>query len=150
MQSVKFVMAKTSPCIYPQMSVIEGFSDLTRPSVYKFNNAIVFEYLQVPHIPYELDYAEVFITLCVELSKLYEKLIHEECYSNSVVYDTIVRLDTRLKHHIINSVSKQVTEVCAAKVKAGTRSLRQLAGIRTVIKSTNSNTSLNNTTGKYR
>lgn len=124
------------------MSPIEGLSDLARPSVYKFNNAIVFEHLQVPHIPYELDYVEVFITLCVQLSNLYEKLIHEECYSNSVIYDTIVRLDTRVKHHIINAVSKQITEVSSAKVKAGTRSLRQLAGSNIALKSTGSSANL--------
>ena len=129
MQSVKFVMAKNSTCVYPQMSPIEGFSDLARPSVYKFHNAVVYEHLQLPHIPFELDYLEVFSGLCVELSKLYEKLIQEECFSNPVIYDAIVRLDTRVKHHIINLVSKEVTDVCAAKMKAGTRTLRSLAGI---------------------
>lgn len=67
--------------------------------------------------------------LCTELSKLYEKLIHEECYSNQVIYDAIVRLDTRVKHHIINLVSKEVTDASAAKMKSGTRTLRSLAGI---------------------
>jgi len=129
MQSVKFVMAKNSTCIYPQLSPIEGFSDLARPSVYKFNNAVVYEHLRLPHIPFELDYLEVFTVLCTELSKLYEKLIHEECYSNQVIYDAIVRLDTRVKHHIINLVSKEVTDASAAKMKAGTRTLRSLAGI---------------------
>jgi hypothetical protein len=111
------------------MSPIEGFSDLSRPSVYKFNNAVVFEHLQLPHIPYELDYAEVFVGLCVELSRLYEKLVHEECYSNQVLYDAIVRLDTRVKHHIINMAAKEITEACARKVKAGTKGLRALAGV---------------------
>eukprot|EP01032_Pedospumella_encystans_P014292 gene14292-16429_t len=129
MQSVKFMMAKNSTCVYPQMSPIEGFSDLARPSVYKFNNAVVFEHLRLPHIPFELDYLEVFTGLCVELSKLYEKLIHEECYANQIIYDTIVRLDTRVKHHIINLVSKEVTDACSAKMKSNTRSLRSLAGI---------------------
>jgi hypothetical protein len=129
MQGVKFMMAKTSPCPYPQMSPIEGFSDLSRPSVYRFNNSVVYEHLQVPHIPFDLDYVEVFLGLCTQLSRLYEKLVHEDCYSNQVVYDAIVRLDTRVKHHVINQVAKEVTEACARKMKNGTRSLRFLAGM---------------------
>ena len=129
MQSVKFVMAKNSNCIYPQTSPIDGYSDLARPSVYKFHSTIVYEHLQLPHIPFELDYVEVFYSLCVELSKLYDKLISDECFGNQVVYDAIVRLDTRVKHHIINLVSKEITEISAVKVKAGTRGLRSLAGI---------------------
>ena len=129
MQGVKFVMAKNSTCIYPQMSPIEGLADLARPSVYKFNNAVVYEHLQLPRIPYELDYAEVFIGLCGELSRLYEKLIHEECYSNQMIYDTIVRLDTRVKQQILTLVAKEVNDACSRKMKGGTRSLRELAGI---------------------
>lgn len=144
MQSVKFMMAKNSTCVYPHMSPTEGFSDLARPSVFKFNNAVVFEHLRLPHIPFELDYLEVFTGLCVELSKLYEKLIHEECYANQVIYDTIVRLDTRVKHHIINLVSKEVTDACSAKMKTNTRSLRSLAGIFFLSSSNSSNHNNNN------
>lgn len=129
MQGVKFMMAKTSPCLYPQMSPIDGLSDLSRPSVYKFNNAVVFEHLQLPHIPYDLDYAEVFVSLCTQFCRLYDKLVHEECYTNQVVYDAIVRLDTRVKHHVINQVAKELTEACARKMKGATRALRSLAGM---------------------
>lgn len=80
MQGVKFMMAKTSTCLYPQTIASEVFADLSRPSVYKFNNQVVFEYLQVPHIPFELDYVEVLFSLFDEMNKLYVKLMHEECY----------------------------------------------------------------------
>ena len=80
MQSVKFVMAKNSNCIYPHTVPIEGFTDLQRPNVHKFNNAVVFEYLQISHIPFELNYVEVFSALCNALSKLYTKFLHEDCY----------------------------------------------------------------------
>jgi hypothetical protein len=130
MQGVKFVMAKNSNCIHPQPNHIESLSDLSRPSVYKFNNTIVYEHLQLPHIPFELDYVEVLYCLFIELSKLYEKFLHEDCYSNQVVYDTIVRLDTRVKHHVISMLSKEITDVCVNKTKSGTRGLRSLAGMR--------------------
>ena len=80
MQSVKFVMAKNSNCIYPHTIPIEGFTDLQRPNIYKFSNTVVFEYLQVPHIPFDLNYVEVLSALCDALSKLYDKFLQEECY----------------------------------------------------------------------
>lgn len=81
MQSMKYVMAKTSPCVYPDVIPIEGLSDLTRgPNIYKFNNSIVYEFLQTPTIAYELDYCEVVINLCDIFYKLYENLFHKESY----------------------------------------------------------------------
>jgi hypothetical protein len=80
MQSVKFVMAKNSNCIYPHTIPIEGFTDLQRPNIYKFSSSVVYEYLQVPHIPFDLDYVEVLSALCEALSKLYDKFLHEECF----------------------------------------------------------------------
>eukprot|EP00601_Ochromonadales_sp_CCMP2298_P024552 CAMPEP_0173276808 /NCGR_PEP_ID=MMETSP1143-20121109/3725_1 /TAXON_ID=483371 /ORGANISM="non described non described, Strain CCMP2298" /LENGTH=272 /DNA_ID=CAMNT_0014213819 /DNA_START=109 /DNA_END=924 /DNA_ORIENTATION=+ len=134
MQSVKLMMAKSSPCVIPQSNHQEKSSqdiiaDLQRPSVHKFLNYVVFEHLHVPHIPFELDYVEVFSCLCIELSKLYEKLMEVECYSNPIVYDAIVRLDTRIKHHIINLVAKELTAISSRKVKSSTSRLRAMAGI---------------------
>jgi hypothetical protein len=83
MQSVKFVMARNSQCIYPQTIPLESSTDrtdLVRPSVYKFNNTVVFEHLVVLNIPYALDYVEVLIALCEALSNLYDNLLHEDCY----------------------------------------------------------------------
>lgn len=118
MQSVKYVMAKNSSCIYPQMNPIDGLSDLLRPSVYKFNNAVVFEYLEDPHVAFDLDYVEVLYGLCDELIMLYESIVSEECYSDTVVYDAIMRLDSRIKYHIINLISKEINEICLGKVKS--------------------------------
>ncbi len=85
LQSVKYVMAKNSSCMYPQVTPLEGggMTDLQRPSVYKFNQTIVYEYLHIMHIPYQLDHVEVLIGLCDALSKLYDKILHEECYRYS-------------------------------------------------------------------
>lgn len=80
MQSVKYVMAKNSPCIYPQTVPIEGMGDLARPSVYKFNNTVVYEYLQIVPINFDLDYPEVIISLCDMMEKLYDKLFHKESF----------------------------------------------------------------------
>lgn len=127
MQSMKFVMAKNSNCIYPQLNPIEGYQDLLRPSIYKFNNIVVYEYLEEPHIPFELDYVEVLYGLCDMLILLYEELVFiEDCYENQLIYDTIVRLDTKIKHHIINLISKEITQLCISKVKAANSTLQNL------------------------
>lgn len=81
-QGMKYVMAKNSPCVYPQSIPSDGsMADLARPSLYKFNNNVVYEYLQVVPVAFELDYLEVMFSLCEALFKLYEKLFHVECFS---------------------------------------------------------------------
>eukprot|EP01034_Spumella_vulgaris_P026344 gene26344-32910_t len=129
MQSVKFVMARNSQCIYPQTVPLDASADLVRPSVYKFNNTVVFEHLTVLNIPYALDYVEVLIALCEALSNLYDNLLHEDCYNNQIVYDTIVRLDGRIKHHVINMIGKELTEASSNKLKSATNSLRSGTGV---------------------
>jgi hypothetical protein len=42
-----------------------------------------------------------------------------------VAYDTIVRLDSRIKHHFINAIAKELTEVAIQKVKSETTKLRR-------------------------
>lgn len=78
--SRKYMMAKTSPCVYPNTVPIEGLSDLTRPNLYKFNNTIVYEFLQVHTIAFELDYREVVIQLSNTFLQLYDKFFHQECF----------------------------------------------------------------------
>jgi hypothetical protein len=78
MQGMKYMMAKTSPCIYPNIVPTEGVQDVQRPGVYKFLNNIVYEYLQLMSIPFELDYRIVLINLCEMLWKLYDKLFYPE------------------------------------------------------------------------
>eukprot|EP01031_Cornospumella_fuschlensis_P029729 gene29729-35894_t len=54
MQSVKYFTSKTSPCVYPQTSPADSpaplessrATDLARPTLFRFGNAVVFEHLQ--------------------------------------------------------------------------------------------------------
>ena len=77
---MKYVMAKNSTCYYPQTIPNENLTELSRPSIYKFSNNIVYEYLQIFPLAYELDYMEVVITLADIFFKLYEKLFHPESF----------------------------------------------------------------------
>lgn len=80
MQGMKYVMAKNSPCIYPQTVALEGLSDLTRPSVYKFQNSITYEYLDDVNVGLDMDYLEVLPALCEVLFQVYDKLYHVETF----------------------------------------------------------------------
>ena len=69
-QSVKFMLAKNSTCVYPQYSTTnnsnndnDNNNDPTRSNVYKFNGNVVYEYLVFPSIPFELDYVSIFYLL---------------------------------------------------------------------------------------
>lgn len=122
MQSMKFMMAKQSPCIYPQTHPIDSsaamITDMQRPSVYRFNSIVVYEYLLVPHIPFELDYIEVLTSLCDALTLLYEYFRKEEqCFNSTALYDTVIRLDGRFKHHVINVVAKEITEFSSSIIR---------------------------------
>ena len=50
-------------------------------------------------------------------------------YSNPIVYETIVRLDGRIKHHVVNLLAKELTEIASSKVKREMNSLRSLSGL---------------------
>jgi hypothetical protein len=132
MQGVKYVLAKNSSCIYPStpVSVVEGINEqqLSRPSIYKFQNTVVYEYLDTTNIGLELDYLEVIPALCDTLHEIYGRIFTEETFSNQLAYETIVRLDTRIKHHIINCIAKELTEVSNQKVKANVSFLRSISG----------------------
>lgn len=79
MQGMKYMMAKTSPCIYPNLVPTEsGLQDIQRPCVYKFLTNIVYEYLQLLNINFELDYRLVMINLCDMIWKLYDKLFYPD------------------------------------------------------------------------
>ena len=139
-QSVKFMTARTSACIYPQYSsrVSDQHSSLdasshhhnqqpddgssptgktslgkTTPQVYKFNGQIVFEHLLTPHVAFELDYVEVFGALCVVLSSTYDSfLMSQDCSFLAPVNEAVLRLDARFKNHVLSIVTKELTAFC--------------------------------------
>lgn len=126
MQSVKYVMAHTSPCMYPnlRLSITQNHinmkgefstegdcgvsnspgtqeassypknstsnpslganpleqSNLAKPFLHKYQSEIVYEVLLTPHVPFELDYLEVFSSLCDVLILTYVTLHDATCY----------------------------------------------------------------------
>lgn len=66
-----------------------------------------------------------FIYIFLSNHILFQTLFYFIC-SNHLIYETIVRLDTRIKHHIINMISKELTEISTNKIHTNTNYLRSL------------------------
>lgn len=81
-----------------------------RPSMIKKDNVIIYQFLQTPHVPCELDYAQVLSSLCDVLTLVYRKFI-DPSSATAGIYDVIIRIDQRIKHHVISSTSMDVSRV---------------------------------------
>mmetsp|Transcript_17359 Transcript_17359/g.29055 ORF Transcript_17359/g.29055 Transcript_17359/m.29055 type:complete len:272 (-) Transcript_17359:2070-2885(-) len=123
-QGVKYMMATTSNSAYPEFLPFEGDGDQLRSSIFRFKDDVVYEYLLLPHLPFVPDYLEVMSSLCDMLSMLYENMNHKDTYGNSVLYEAVVRLDTRIKHYVVSSVAKEFTANCVKDVQGELKSLR--------------------------
>ena len=94
------------------------------PSIHKFDSTIVFEHLITCHVPFELDHVEVCVGLCEILISLYDRFPCEECYTNAVIYDSIMKIDGRMKRYVVSLIAKELTDFCTVAVKNETESLR--------------------------
>jgi len=85
---------------------------LTSFKLWKFQKDIVYEYFTPvsPHVAYPLSYDVVLDTLCSVLISIYLRFNEEICYSNNHVYEALVKLDAKVKHHIINPVARELTD----------------------------------------
>ncbi|CAM9666660.1 unnamed protein product [Ectocarpus sp. 4 AP-2014] len=90
----------------------------------KFNNEVVYENLLTPEVPFALDYLEVVFSLCEVMCRIYAKFVEEECYKNAFVYDGLVKVDNKIKHHIINVFAKDFTDMSTNIAKDELRTLR--------------------------
>ncbi len=96
-QGMKYVLARTSNGVYPQFTAVADDQDQIRSTVYKFDNDVIYQYLNFPHVPFELDYIEVLFSLCDMLQLLYKKLWHIDSYRYLyciLIYTSTYRLHT--------------------------------------------------------
>lgn len=117
MRLAKYATARHSECVYPQLSVLNTVSESTesdgvmRTGLFRFSHEIVYMHLVTPHVPFPIDYVEVIHSLCEVLVLVYHKLVHCESWQSPAVYDMLVRVDSRIKHHIINRIAKELTDL---------------------------------------
>lgn len=158
MQSVKYVMAKNSPCMYPnitcslgghsggasmssdgggnsrgnrdrgdsssgsgssnsgnasqQQQNINDPDNIPKPNVFKYQSDVVYEFLLTPHIPFadSMDYLVVLTSLCNILLGVYMSFQNPACYQHVSTYDAVIKIDLKVKHHVINVISKELTD----------------------------------------
>ena len=109
-QGMKSMMAKNTPFMYPQAIINNDIEDdsqpsqLYKPCIYKYQNSVVFEQFKTPHIPFQLDYMEVLISLCDTLNRFYDMVLHlEESYRCVRYYYTSYGLNKYL-HYFYNVI----------------------------------------------
>lgn len=125
-QGVKYMMATSCNTAFPEFLPFEADGDQLRSSIFRFKDEIVHEYLILPHLPFVPDYVETMSSLCDMLINLYENLVHKDTYSNVVLFDAVVRLDTRIKHFVVSAVAKEFTSCCTKEINHDMSSLRAL------------------------
>ncbi|KAG5180821.1 hypothetical protein JKP88DRAFT_200220 [Tribonema minus] len=90
----------------------------------KFGSEMVYEHLLTPPLPFALDYFEVFFSLCDIICQVYNKLMEEECYSNVHVFEALVKVDAKVKRHVLNVTAKEFTEMSAKIARSELAALR--------------------------
>jgi hypothetical protein len=80
-------------------------------------------------VPFPLDYVEVLDSLCHVLSLLYYKFQNEALYTNQQAFDALVKVDLKVKHHIVNPIAKEFTELSLRIVKEELDWVRQDTGL---------------------
>lgn len=51
-------------------------------------------------------------------------IVWQECYKKGFVYDGLVKVDNKIKHHIINVFAKEFTDMSATIAKSELKTLR--------------------------
>jgi hypothetical protein len=83
-----------------------------RPSIFKFNGNVVYEYLLTPSVPFELCYSDILIALSESLRSMYCFFAtDEQCWSRLPFYDAILRIDKRVKEFYITACLKEMTAI---------------------------------------
>ena len=95
--------------------IVNDGNNETSNSLYKFNGEVIFQYFMTPVIPMELYYPEVVSSTAELLGEVYEKLLHEDCFRNKSLFESIVRLDGRIKSHFISLIAKELTDIALSK-----------------------------------
>eukprot|EP00301_Raphidiophrys_heterophryoidea_P020693 c5318_g1_i2.p2 GENE.c5318_g1_i2~~c5318_g1_i2.p2 ORF type:complete len:145 (+),score=40.90 c5318_g1_i2:493-927(+) len=100
----------------PEIQQVDEMEDPTtpiKPSIIKKDRTVMYEFLQTPNVPCNLDYMEVLFTLCELFVLVYRKFV-DPSSANVHVHDAILRIDDRIKHHIITTISMDLSRVASA------------------------------------
>ncbi|KYQ90865.1 hypothetical protein DLAC_07736 [Tieghemostelium lacteum] len=107
MQGVKVLLSKKQPT-----HTVVNENEHIKSKIMKIGNTVVYEFLKIFNISMakDLDYFHVVFSLLEILELIYKKFDKETC-SSKYVYEALLKVDSRLKHHIFGFLSKEIDKI---------------------------------------
>eukprot|EP01132_Coremiostelium_polycephalum_P004534 gene4534-5650_t len=107
MQGVKVLLSKKQP-----NHTIVNENEHIKSKIVKIGNTVVYEFLKIFNVSVakDLDYFHVVFSLLEILEQIYKKIDKETC-SSKYVYEALLKIDSRLKHHIFGFLSKEIDKI---------------------------------------
>lgn len=115
---MKYATARSVECHVPGVTTLEGDQpDPNRgPGLVRFAGEVVFRRLLTPHVPFVLSPRCVLRSLVVVLNQVYARLLDEVVWNDAVNFEAALRLDARIKHHVIQPVTRDLAVVASANL----------------------------------
>eukprot|EP00300_Choanocystis_sp_HF-7_P001454 c11173_g1_i1.p1 GENE.c11173_g1_i1~~c11173_g1_i1.p1 ORF type:complete len:255 (+),score=64.58 c11173_g1_i1:178-942(+) len=118
-QSLKYLLRESS------VQMMVDPTEPVRPKV-RFNGSQpAFLYMAMFNLPCSLDPFEVMFSLCDVLSEMYAKFEADDC-ALSVLYEAILKLDARIKKHVLSFLVRDLEALAASIVQTQLASLDTL------------------------
>jgi len=97
-----------APSMIAKASVnLDNEFEVVKPKLHKIGNTVTYEFLITFNIPCELDYFQIIYALCEVLKLVYSKF-DDDCCSNKHIYETVMKMDSRIKHHFLSVLEKEI------------------------------------------
>lgn len=127
-QSVRSMLAKGVDTPYPSSTISQEPAkpqeEPVVPKLFKFANDVVYEHLLTPQVPFSLDYFQVFFSLSDIICLVYNKFMDDECYGNLYIFDALMKVDAKIKQHVLNETADDFAGMSANIIKAELAQLR--------------------------
>ncbi|KAF2072121.1 hypothetical protein CYY_006566 [Polysphondylium violaceum] len=113
MQGVKVLLSKKQPT-----HTVVNENEHIKAKIGKIGTTVVYEFLKIFNISIakDLDYFHVVFSLLEILEQIYKKMDKETC-SSKYVYEALLKIDSRLKHHIFGFLAKEIDKMALQIIK---------------------------------
>lgn len=85
-------------------------------SMHRVQGTVVYEFLRIPNLPFQVDVFQVVSSLCGILSSLYKRFLDDK-FTNSQHLEVVLKCDAKLKHHFFGLLSREITQLAQAKLR---------------------------------
>jgi hypothetical protein len=108
-QAIKLLYARDGT-YFPQSLSAYNANEPANIQLSKFGKKVVLEFLKTPNNTENLDYFQVFYSLCESLTQLYEKFNNLDV-EHKHHYEEFLAFDNKIKHHIISKISNDMNDL---------------------------------------